>query len=237
MFVRLRYEARALGLATFAIPLLVTLIYLGFSWIAGYAALRSGAGLSVAHYQALRGLVGLIENGLPLAAGLAVATISGADPALELLLALPGNYRTTGALRLALASLWALLVTGVVSALMVGAGYWPSSLISPAPQGLLIWLAPLLVFVTLGATLALLFRSRVVSAAILALLWIGQFLFKPLFLGDATLKFVYLFLTEEAGITSYWLTNRLTLLALALCLFCATLWLLGRNEWLLGAEA
>src|SRR6185437_12536895 len=106
-----------------------------------------------------------------------------------------------------------LFVTGAVSVLMVAAGYWPSSLISPAPQGLLIWLAPLLVFVTLGATLALLFRSRVVSAAILALLWIGQFLFKPLFLGDAALKFVYLFLTEEAGITSYWLTNRLTLLA------------------------
>ena len=237
MLTRLRYEARALGLATFAIPLLVTLIYLGFSWIAGAAALRGGSGFSQAHYQATRGLLGLIENGLPLAAGLAMAMTSGADPALELQLALPGSYRATGALRLALVGLWALLVTGGVSALIVATGYWRSDVIAPLPQGQLIWLSPLLAFSALGGMLALLFRSRVVSAAALALLWVSQFLFKPLFLSDATFRLVYLFLTEEAGITSDWLTNRLILLALALAVLCATLWLLGRNEWLLGAEA
>ena len=236
-FARLRYELRALGPAAFVIPLLVTLIYVGFAWIAGDSALRNGGSDAFAHYQAMRGLLGLIENGLPLAAGLQVATITGADPALELQLALPGSYRATGALRLALASLWALLVAVAVNALIVVAGYWPNSLISPAPQGLLIWLSPLLVFVTLGTALALVFRSRVVSAAILALLWIAQFLFEPVFLNNGLLKLVYLFLTEQVGMTSYWLTNRLILLGLALGLLCAALWLLGRNEWLLGAEA
>ena len=88
-----------------------------------------------------------------------------------------------------------------------------------------------------GTALALVFRSRVVSAAILALLWTAQFLFEPVFLNNGLLQLVSLFLTEQVGMTSYWLTNRLILLGLALGLLCAALWLLGRNEWLLGAEA
>jgi hypothetical protein len=233
---RLRYELRAIGPLNLAVPLLVTMVYLGFTVLVYYATLRNGGTPDFAHFQASRGLIGLLENGLPLAAGLVVTATVGQDPALELHLSLVRPYRGTAALRLALATLWSLAVTLVVSALTVATGYWNRDVLQPLPEGPLVWLSPLLLFIALGAVLALALRSRVASSAVLGMFWIAQFLFKPLFLQSSLLQKVYAFLTEEDGVPAYWLTNRLVLLAVALVCASALLYLLRRNEALLGSE-
>lgn len=234
---RLRYEARVIGPANLLIPLAVIPIYLGFSIIAGVAVLRGDGPTSFAHFQAMRGLMGLLENGLPLAGGLVAAATLGSDPLLEVHLSLPWAYRWTGALRLALSGLWVLLLTALAGSLIAATGFWPSALIAPLPRGQLIWLSPLLVFVSLGAFSAIALRSRTAASAMVGLLWVAQFLFKSLFEQSVVLQRVYLFLTEEYGVPGYWLANRLTLVAIGCALFCVTLWLLGRNETLLGAES
>jgi hypothetical protein len=234
---RLRYDLRAVGLLTAGLPLLVTLIYLAFTAIVYNATLRGGGTLAYARFQALRGVIGLLENGLPLAAGLVAASAAVQDPVLELHLTLARRYRSTVALRLALVTLGVLLLAGVVFAAAVAAGFWESGVLQPLPEGPLIWLAPVLAFGALGAALALALRSRAAGSAVVGLLWIAQFLFKPLWLENGPLRYVYAFLTEEDGIPAYWLANRLTLLALALALGLAVLYLVGRDEALLAPEA
>lgn len=236
---RLRHELRILGAFNLALPLIVAAIYLGFTVLVYYMTLRNGGTVSDAHFQASRGLLDLLENGLPLAAGLVVTMLISQDPAMELHLSLPATYRGTAVRRLVLMIVWAVLFTAAVSIAIAISGYWLLAQfhLQSVPQDQLTWLTPLFWFIAAGAVLALLLRSRTASSAILGMIWIAQFLFKPLFLSDATLQKVYLFLTEEEGAPSYWLANRLILLALALLFFCATIWLLGRNEALLGSES
>src|SRR5579883_1893531 len=99
---RLRYEFRILGIVNIGLPIIVALIYLGFSYLAGSAALRNGGSDAFMHFQAARGLLALLENGLPLAGGLIAAVVISQNPALELHLSLPTRYQRLGALRLAL---------------------------------------------------------------------------------------------------------------------------------------
>ncbi len=231
---RLRYELRILGIANIGLPLIVAAIYLGFTLLAGA---HSEGTPAFAHFQAGRGLLGLLENGLPLAGGLIAALAISQNPALELHLSLPNRYRRVATLRLALVVGWTALFTGAVAATVAVTGYWLvfQQTLSGA-QSALTWLAPLLWFIATGAALALLLRSRAASTAMLAVIWIAMFLFKMQFLDGSILQNVYLFLTEQAGTPSYWLTNRLVILAMALALFCLAIWLLGRNEALLGDE-
>lgn len=231
---RLRYELRVLGIDAIGLPIIVAAIYLGFTIIVG---LRSGGTPAYVQFQMGRGFLALLENGLPLAGGLIAAFAMSQNPALELHLTLPTSYRRVATVRLALIVGWTALFTGVVAALIGATGYWLTfqQTLSVA-QSALLWLAPLLWFIAAGAALALLLRSRAASGASLAVIWVAMFIFKPQFLSDTILQNVYLFLTEQAGTPSYWLTNRLILLALALALFGLAIWLLGRNEALLGDE-
>ena len=234
---RLRYELRILGIVNVGLPVIVAAIYLGFSSLAGAAALRNGGTDAYMRFQAGRGLLGLLENGLPLAAGLIAAIAISQNPALELHLSLPTRYQRVGALRLALIVGWTVVFTGAVAALVAITGFWlPYQQTLPPAESVLLWLAPLLWFIAAGAALALALRSRAASGATLGVIWIAMFLFKPQFLQDPTLQRVYLFLTEEAGMPPYWLANRLIVLAIAVALFGLALWLLGRNEALLRDE-
>jgi len=235
---RLRYELRILGIVTAGLPIIVAVIYLGFSSLAGAAALRNGGTDAFMRFQAGRGLLGLLENGLPLAGGLIAAISISQNPALELHLSLPARYQRVGALRLTLITCWTVAFTGVVAALVAVTGFWLSfQQTLPPAESALVWLAPLLWFVAAGAALALALRSRAASGAVLGLIWIAMFVFKQQLLADSTFQQVYLFLTEEAGMPPYWLANRLIVLAMALALFGLALWLLGRNESLLHDEA
>lgn len=236
-FRRIGQEARILGPLNLLAPLIVAAIYLGFTIIVGYATLHTSGDLSFAHFQAARGMLALLENGLPLIGGLLAAFVIGADPAIELHLAAATSYRATAGLRLAIIIAWTALCTGSAALIITAAGYWLAFLQALSPwESILLWLAPLLWFIGAGAALALLLRNRAASGALLGLLWIAQFLLKPQFLQNEALERVYLFLTEEAGVPSYWLANRLILLAIALALLGLTMLLLGRSESLLGGE-
>lgn len=241
---RLRYEIRLLGIGAWLLPLGIVVIYLGFSLFARAGALRSGGADAQARLQMGRGLLALLENGLPLAAGLLAAVAVRQDAAIELHLSLPVSYRGTALRRLGLVLLWALVVAGLTSAVVVASDYWVFPVSGFDRQ--LLWLPPLLCLTTLGAALTLSFRSRVASSAVLGMLWIAQFLFKPVFLENGVSQRLYLFLSEEIFPDilamsrslwyDVWLQNRLILLAVALVLIVVVFALLGRNEALLGDE-
>jgi hypothetical protein len=241
MYHRLRYEARELGMRFFALPLLVTLIFVGVALLAAFDAGRSGDSAAIAHDYLAKGLLFLLEFGIPPVAGLIAANVVADNSALELHLSLPHSYAGVIGLRLALLTLWTWL-TCLIVALVVGvAGYWIAP--QPAPQSAFIWFAPCLWFICGGALLTLLLRSRIASSALLGMLWIGELLFRPVFLQNTALQKIYLFLTLEtiksgsAPNAAYWLTNRLTLLAMAALFLVGTALLLRQNEYLLGHEA
>jgi len=166
------------------------------------------------------------------------------DATLELHLSLPVSYRTTALQRLGIILLWALLVAGATSAIVIASGYWVFPVTGLDREFL--WLAPLFCLTTLAAALTLLLRSRVASSAVLGMLWIAQFLFHPLFMENGVLLRLYLFLSEEifpdvlqiSRTVWYdaWLQNRLILLAVAFALLGIVIALLGRHEALLGGE-
>lgn len=242
---RLKYELRLLGIGAFLLPLGVIAVYTGFSLIVRSSTLGSGDGITQADFQMARGLLALMENGLPLAAGLIAVAAVNQDVAVELQLSLPAPYRRTIGQRLAVVALWALLLTMLVFTLVLVTHLW----IVPVgqPLSLLTWLTPLLWYIAAGALFTLLLRSRVASSTALGMIWVAQFLFKPVFEEYGILQRLYLFITEQlipdVWPASYplwyttWLQNRLTLLALALLMLGAVALLLRCNESLLGAEA
>lgn len=242
---RLRYELRLLGVGAFLLPLAVVAVYTGFALIVRFSTLGHGDGVTAADFQMARGLLALMENGLPLAAGLIAAASVNLDVAVELHLSLPAPYRRTIGRRLAVVALWALLLTALISTLTLATHHWIVPVGEPLSQ--LTWLTPLLWYIAAGALLTLLLRSRTASSTALGMIWIAQFLFKPAFQEYGMLQRLYLFITEQLVPDIWpakyplwyttWLQNRLILLALAFIMLGAVALLLRRNEALLGAEA
>jgi hypothetical protein len=241
MMRRLYYEARALGARTFGPPALAVAIFVGVSWLAAYDVRATGGTAARAHNDAALGLLLLLEFGLPPVAGIAAAHLVSGDPAVELHLTLRRSYAATTLLRLGLLTLWTAAVCVVTSAVIRQAGYW----LAPQPTYLnqLIWLAPLLWFISAGAMLALLLRSRVASGAILGMIWLGELFFRVQILQNVYLRNIYLFLTLEtlpsgfAPDAGWWTQSRLILLAMAAVFLVIFAVLLRRNEALLGHEA
>jgi hypothetical protein len=237
---RLRYELRALGFGTFALPLLVIAIFLGFSLLAAYDMSATGGAAERIHHDVALGLLFLIEFGLPPVAGFIAAYLIASNPAKELHLSLPAHYAGVMRGRLALFILWAMLVCAGVTAAVDVAGYW----IAPQPSPLyhLAWLAPLLWFVAAGALLALLLGSWIASTAILGMLWVGVIFLRWYFLRDAVLRKFYPFLTlstlpdADAPDAPYWLANRLILVGMAVMFLALAALLLRRGEAILGHE-
>jgi hypothetical protein len=238
---RLRYEIRLLGMGTFGLPMLTALVFTGVSALAAYDTRNSGGTQATAHSDVARGLLVLLEFGLPPVAGLLAAYLVTGNPALELHLTLPRSYAALMWLRLLLLTLWCALAAVVISAVIAAAGYWVAPQAEPRRQ--LIWAAPMLWFIACGALLSLLLRSRVASSAVLGMVWLGELFLRAYFLQNAALQKVYLFLTLEtvpgssAPASAYWLTNRLTLLVSAALFLSAVAFLLRRGEMLLGHEA
>ena len=242
---RLNYELRLLGIGTFLLPLAAVAVYTGFSLVVRSSTLNRGGGVTFADFELARGLLALLENGLPLVAGLIAAVAVNQDPAIELHLSLPVPYRRTAGQRLGVVGLWALAVAGILALLVVSTHRWIVPVDEPLSQ--LTWLTPLLWFIAAGALLTLLLRSRVASSTALGMLWIAQFIFKPAFVEYGVLQRLYLFATEQlipdVWPANYplwyatWLQNRLILLAMALAMLGVVTLLLRRNESLLGAEA
>jgi hypothetical protein len=238
---RLRYELRALGIGLLGLPLLVVAVFVGVALLAAFDTTRSGGATSTAHADLARGLLFLVEFGLPPVAGFAASYLVATDPAKELHLSLPVPYRITIERRLALFTLWTMLVCVVTTLVIAAAGYWIAP--QPAPLNQLTWLAPLLWFVASGALLALLLGSWVAGSALLGMVWLGVIFFRFLFFQHRSLHTFYLFLTlatvkgGEAPDASYWVANRLTLIGMAVAFCALVVLLLRRNEALLGHES
>ena len=240
MFTRLRYEVRALGLGTFGLPVLVTLIFLGVALLAGYDVTHAGGGAAQAHHDTALGLLFLVEFGLPPVAGIAAAYLIDSNPAVELHLSLPTPYTAIMWLRFALFVVWSALVGLLITWAVHQTGYWLAP--QPAPQDQLAWGAPLAWFVAGGAMLSLLLRNRVASSSVLGMLWLGEIFLRSYLLQHSLSQKLYLFLTlstlphGDVPNAPYWLANRLTLLGMAAAFLITLAWLLRQNEALLGHE-
>jgi hypothetical protein len=242
---RFRYELRLLGIGTYVLPIAIVAIYLGFSLFARFGTLHNGGSVADADFQMGRGLLAVLENGLALGAGLIAAGAVAPDRALELHLASPARYRVTVLQRLAIVTLWSLIIGGITCTLVIATNYWVFPVTGFDRQ--LVWLSSVLCFIALGATISVLLHSRIASSTILGILWISQFLFKAMFLDDGVSQRLYLFASEQIfpaileirRVAWYdtWLQNRLILLGIALVLFVVTALALSRNEATLNAES
>jgi hypothetical protein len=222
----LRYELRLIGMWLVALPAFVALL---FVIAAATMAYKQAHQLDIQH-MVMTGL----EGGLPLAAGIVIATIAAQDGALELQLAMPVPYRWTVLRRF-------LLVLGLTALIEAAAELvlsraWPWTLSQDGSAYLLAWLPTLLWFGGWGALLALLLRSRAAAAAILGVAWVIELTFHGLFPQYAWTRLLYIFATMFSPAASFWLANRLELLATAALLF-VVVWLYLRNpEWRLRGE-
>lgn len=184
--------------------------------------------------QADRILVGLLEAGLPLVAGVSAASVIGRDTAIELQLSLPADYRTTLLRRVLVAVGWPAVLALTVAIMLAGVGRWPST---HAPlTGQLIWLAPLLWLVGLGLAVAVLVRSGAIAGTVVAALWLCEELFAGLFAQHEGLRSVYLFATSRLSTTDGWVANRTMLVLTAAGLLLLAWLVLARPERLLVAE-
>ncbi len=232
---RLRYELRLMGKKVILTPLVV----MGGLVILGFVLNILGGDKNRTAQLFMVGLEAL----LPLAAGVIVATISVRDSALELQLSFPSRYAATTMRRTALIISWTICVAVITNGIVI----WqfariPTQIESWSPPikflvTQLAWLSPLCWFVAAGLFLALLLRSYLGSATILGLIWLLESFLANLFNTTTWLQPIFLFPTTFALTSTYWLTNRLVLLAIALVLLVVSWMLLYNTEGLLKGSS
>jgi hypothetical protein len=201
------------------------LILLAF---AGLGALTNRRGVFIT--------VGL-EAAVPLAAGLAAASLLADEPSLELRISLPGGVRSLAVWRLGLQLATTALVCLVGWIMADAIGLLDAWLPDVSPLlAQLTWLAPLVLLTMAGACLAVVLRSRTAAAGILAGGWLLAQALHDVALGLPALRVWFPFLTSyEPGATD-WLPTRLLVLAIGLAAAVLLGWLLGDGERLIGAE-
>jgi hypothetical protein len=222
----LSHELRAIGPIALLTPLFVIALYDGL-----------GALMSVG--KAEQSVIGVLlsasfETGLSLAAGVVIAWLTAHDAAIELQLTMPTPYRVTALRRYLVIGGWTALVA--IATLLLLHLLTPWALSKPLGSDQLLWLAPTLWFAGVGALLALLFRSYAATGVVLGGFWIGELLLHGYFLTTGWMQPWFLFATLYASDASYWLINRLTLIASALVCFVAVWFFLRNSEWRLQAE-
>lgn len=182
-------------------------------------------------------LLGALEMAVPLAAGVACASLVGRDPAVEVQLAAPTPYRVTLLRRMAVTLAWTAVVAALTAAVLIATGWWarwPAN--HGAFAGQLTWLAPTLGLSGVGFAAAAVFRSPAAGGALVTTLWAIQ-----QFFGDAAQRhppgrLLYLFATTRGAEPGDWPANRLALLGAGAALTVLALVVLGRSERLLGED-
>ena len=222
------YELRRLGRVGLLLPVLIGVPFAGLATLMHLSDTGS--------WQVSRMLAAYLEAGLPLAAGLAAATIVTDDPAVDLQLSLETHYRTTVLRRLGmLLGLSALFAFSWASVLWL-TGLWDAWVPETFLPGQLIWLSPLLFFVAAGAVLALLLRGRSAAGAVLGGIWLAQQVLAAYFLTKEWLRPFYLCATLRAPGADFWLENRLALIGVALALLIVFAMLFRSESLVLGGE-
>ncbi|HEX8861717.1 MAG TPA: hypothetical protein VGC06_21975 [Actinomycetes bacterium] len=174
-------------------------------------------------------LQSLLELALPLAAGMAAASLVGRDPAVELQLTFPTAYRTTILRRLAISAGWVAVIALTSAVAMVASGWWhrwPSA--HDALPGQLTWLAPTLCLVGLGLLVGALSASPATATAAVVAVWFFDLAAAGLLQQHRWSRLLYLFATTRGTVHDDWTANRLTLLAAGAAMTAAG-WLLLRH--------
>jgi len=208
---RLRHEVRILGPVLFLVPLALAAVFAGLT-----VMLFVG---NVVHIFIAAMLIAALEACLPLTAGILLSTVAVQDASLELLLTMPAAYRRIVFLRFALILSWTLLVELLATLALYA--FLPWVPVKPLAAGQLTWLAPSLWLAGAGILLALLLRSQASSGAILGCVWIFQLVFHGYFAQNGWTRPWFLFATLYTPGASFWLANRLELIATALVLLAA----------------
>lgn len=214
---------------------------------AGWAALLGppvavaiGAGLALAYplssdTATARNLLGVLEMAVPLAAGVASASLVGSDPATEVQLTAPTPYRFTLLRRLVVTLGWAAVVAALTAVVLIATGWWeqwPAN--HGAFAGQLTWLAPTLGLGAVGFAAGAVSRSPATAGAVVTSLWIFQQVFAELAQRHQPGRLVYLFATTRGAVPGDWAANRLTLIGVAAALIALALVVLDRAERLIG---
>ncbi|WP_283133432.1 hypothetical protein [Rhizohabitans arisaemae] len=180
-------------------------------------------------------LLGAVEMGIPLVAGMAAASLLGQDRALELQLTFPRRYRGTVLRRLTVAFGAVAGSSLICSAVLLAAGWRNLSPDYPASlTGQLTWLAPTLWLAALGLFAAAVLRSTAGATTVVAFVWGLQQLTTAILQENHVTRLLYLFDTTRGTVPEDWLWNRFTLLATALPLLAVAWYLLGDTEWVKG---
>ncbi|GGO71786.1 hypothetical protein [Nonomuraea cavernae] len=220
-----RHEARRAGLpALLGPPVLAVLILL----LATFGA-RLGSREENTRWM----LMGALEMGVPLLAGVAAATLPGRDPVAELRLAIPHGYRPALLRRLAVTLGCTAACAVVVCAALMASGWWTFAYGGAAGQ--LVWLAPALWLAALGFFAAAALRSTAAATSLVAFVWTGEQLFSGALADNPAYRLLHLFATTSYG-SNDWPVNRLFLLATAVPLAFGGWLLLGNTERVLRGE-
>lgn len=222
-----RYEARRAGWSAVLGPPIA--IALGLA-----AALANPQPGDV---RTARILLGTLEMAIPLAAGVACASLVGRDPAVELQLTSPTRYRVTLLRRMAVTLGWTAAFATLMAAVLIATGWWARW---PANHGALVgqltWVAPTLGLSGVGFAAGAVFRSPGAAGALVATLWAIQQFLADLAQQSGPGRLLYLFATTRGASPDDWIVNRLTLLGAAAALIALAVVVLGRSERLIGEE-
>lgn len=157
---------------------------------------------------------------LPLAFGLAVAAVPGAERCTELQLSLPRRYARTLGRRAGLCVVFSGCAALLFSTLAQASGQWQPA--HGALAGQLTWMSPTLALAGAAAIVFAVSGSTAGAAAAVAGVWLVEDLTVQWFTAHTWARPIYLFLDDTAGIPAHWWwTNRLGLLAVGVLLITA----------------
>ncbi|GIE99633.1 hypothetical protein Ari01nite_70980 [Paractinoplanes rishiriensis] len=180
-------------------------------------------------------LLGALEMAVPLAAGVACASLVGRDEAVEIQLTTATSYRITLLRRMTVTLAWAATVALLTAAVLIGTGWWDRWPENHGPvAGQLTWVAPTLALAAAGFAAGAISRSPAAAGAIVTTLWTIQQFFADLVQQHQPGRLLYLFATTRGTVPGDWTANRLTLLGTAAALIALALVVLGRSERLTG---
>jgi hypothetical protein len=157
---------------------------------------------------------------LPLAFGLAVAAVPGAERCTELQLSLPRCYAGTLGRRAGLCVVFSGCGALLFTTLAQVSGQWRPA--RGALAGQLTWMSPTLALAGVAAIVFAVSGSTAGAAAAVAGVWLVEDLTVQWFTAHNWARPIYLFLDDTADIPArWWWTNRLDLLAVAVLLVTA----------------
>ncbi|MEU7875912.1 hypothetical protein [Dactylosporangium sp. NPDC049140] len=184
-----------------------------------------------------RVLLGALEMAVPLAAGVACASLVGRDAAVELQLTAPTAYRVTLLRRMAVTLAWTAAVAGAMAVALIVTGWWARW---PANHGALVgqltWVAPTAGLSGLGFAAGAVLRSPGAAGALVSTVWAVQQFFGAAAQETRPGRLLYLFATTRGAVPGDWAANRLVLLGAGAGLVALAVLLLGRAERLVHGE-